>query len=114
MTVTYTWSIEQLDVAPAIGALSNVVSQIHWRLLASDGANEAACYGDQILPPPDPTGFSPYASLAEGAVIACLESRINAGADEDRPTVAQLRQDLANILAAKAAPQAGPLPLPWE
>ena len=114
MTVTYTWMIEQLDVAPAVGELSNVVSRIHWRLLASDGANGADTFGDQILPPPDPSGFSPYASLTEGAVIACLESRIDAGADEDRPTVAQLRQDLANILAAKATPHTGPLPLPWS
>ena len=114
MTVTYTWKIEQLDVAPTVGELSNVVSKIHWRLLATDGANGADTFGDQILPPPDPTGFSPYASLTEGAVIACLESRIDASAGEDRLTVAQLRQDLANILAAKAAPHTGPLPLPWE
>lgn len=114
MTVTYTWKIEQLDVAPAVGGLSNVVSKIHWRLLASDGANGADCYGDQILLPPDPNDFSPYASLTEGAVIACLEGLIDANAGEDRLTVAQLRQGLAGILATKAAPPPGPLPLPWE
>ena len=116
MTVTYTWKIEQLDVAPAVGGLNEVVSRIHWRLLASDGANGADCYGDQILPPPDPSDFSPYTSLTEEAVIACLESRIDASAsaDEGRLTVAQLRQDLAGILAVKAAPHAEPLPLPWE
>lgn len=114
MSVTYTWKIEQLDVAPVVGGLSNVVSKIHWRLLASDGANGAECYGDQILLPPDPSDFSPYASLTEVAVIACLESLIDANAGEDRLTVAQLRQGLAGILAAKAAPHTEPLPLPWE
>jgi hypothetical protein len=113
MTVSYTWKIEQLDVTPAVGELSDVVRRVHWRLLASDGSSEADVFGMENLGTPTPEAFIAYPSLVEADVIGWLEETIDAKAGEDEPSVEGMKQGLAGILAARAADVVAPAPLPW-
>lgn len=113
-TVNYTWHIEQLDAAPTQGELTNVVSKIHWRLFGNDGINLMDDYGDVLLAGADPEDFTPFEELSEETVIDWLEAAIDARADDEELTVAQLRSRLAGMLAAKRTPAVVPLPPPWN
>ena len=114
-TVTHTWRIERLDVAPTEGELTNVVRKIHWRLFAADGINTTDVYGDIPLGSADPAAFALFAGLTEATVIGWLEAAIDARAaeGEEVPSVAQMRTGLAGILAAKRAPAIVPMDVPW-
>jgi hypothetical protein len=111
--ITYNWKIERLDCAPSVNELSNVVRKIHWRLFASDGINTSDLYGDILLGDADPEDFTAYESLTEAEVVAWLEAAIDARADEEEPSVPQMRSGLAGILAAMRTPAVVATPLPW-
>lgn len=112
--ITYTWKIEQLDASPIDGELTNVVRKIHWRMAATDGVNTTDAYGDTPLSAADPEVFTAYPELSQSTVIAWLEAAIDARAGEGELTVAQMRTNMARMLAAMAAPAIVPLPVPWE
>ncbi len=112
-TVSYTWRIERLDAAPVEGELTDVVRKIHWRLFATDGTNSTDTYGEVPLGSANPEEFTPYQELAEATVIAWLEAAINSRAGEDEPSVDQLCNGLAGVLAAKRTPTIVPMSLPW-
>lgn len=112
-TVTYTWRIERIDAAPTEGSLSDVVRQIHWRLVATDGINTVDAYGDVPLGAAAPADFTAYTELTPATVITWLEAAIDARAGDEEPTVEQLRSGLAGVLAAKRTPAIVPMPLPW-
>jgi hypothetical protein len=112
MAITCNWKIEQLDVAPSEGNLSNVVCRVHWRLLASNGTQEVDTFGDLRLGPPDQSAFINYSSLTKATVVQWLELAINARVDGE-PTVEQLKQSLAARLAPATAAFPVPTPLPW-
>jgi len=113
-TISYTWRIEQLEVAPEEGELTDVVHTIHWRLLATDGDHTVDTYGSVPLGLPDSSDFTNYPDLTSEIVTAWLEEAIDSRAGEEDPSVAQLHSSLAGMLAAKRTPTTVPLPLPWE
>ena len=114
MTVTYEWKIEQLDVLPSTESLSNVVHRVHWRLCATDGGEVADFHGAATLSPPAEAAFVDYSGLAHNTVIEWLEAAIDAKAtaNDGEGSVAQMRSDLA-VMLATAASRAVPMALPW-
>jgi hypothetical protein len=112
---TYTWRIEQLDVVPVHGDLVNVVQNIHWRMVATDGTNTTSAYGDIPVGAADPSDFTIYEDLTEATVIEWLEDAIDERAisDGDR-SVEELRQALAATLAAMRTPAVVAMPTPWS
>lgn len=117
--ISYTWEVEQLDVAPAIGALTDVVHKVHWRLHATDGHGTISFYGDVPLAPAEQSAFVPFDTLSEAKVIEWLEAAIDARAgalsddDSSEPTVAQLKAQQAGALHAMRSPATTARPLPW-
>ena len=55
MAINYTWNVKRCDVFPTKSGKSNVVHNVHWRLTATDDANNdsdgnpitAEMYGSQ-------------------------------------------------------------------
>lgn len=113
-TVTYAWRIERLDAAPREGRQRNVVHNIHWRLLGTDGVNTLDLYGTVPLSEPNPKDFTPYDELTEESVVSWLEAAIDANAGAENATVAQMRESLARMLAAQRKPSVVPMPAPWD
>jgi hypothetical protein len=116
-SIAYQWRIEQLDSAPSANNLSNVVRRVHWRLLGNDGENTAELYGELMLAPPSPEAFTPYDELTQEQVGQWVEETIDARAaveDSGERRVAQLREGLAGILAARRTPPIVSNPLPWQ
>ena len=80
MSITYTWSFPQFDVAKAEDGLTDVVKTIHWRYDAVDGDYSAGSYGSVGVGAPNPTDFIPYSSLTEAWVIAAVSESVDVSA----------------------------------
>jgi hypothetical protein len=103
--ITYTWTILQLDCAPAENGLTNVVKVIYWELTGQDENGVSASMSNSYpLPSPTPEAFTDYVTLTEETVIGWLESNLDVG---------YLQTVITNEIASKYNPPITPLPLPW-
>jgi hypothetical protein len=104
---TYTWKIEQLVCIPSIDGQTNVVSMVHWRIKATDGANNAEVYGSQLLNFDAKSAFINYADLTKDVVVGWVQEAM--GIDD----VTRLQEALNKRLESLANPPVVSLPLPW-
>ena len=82
MSITYTWSFPQFEVAPSDDGLTDVVKVIHWRYDAADGSFSAGAYGTVALGAPDPAAFTPYADITQQWAIDAVSASIDLPAVE--------------------------------
>lgn len=107
-TTTYSWTLPQIDVAPSLDGLSNVVTCIHWRLKGKRGANSAETYGTVELPQPTGSaGFIPLASLTEAQALEWVTDRLG----DDRVT--ELKASLIASLDDLESPSVVAMAPPW-
>ncbi len=99
------WNISQLDCKVSEDNLSDVVFNVHWRCSATEDGYSASVYATCSLPSPDPTNFTPYASLTQEQVLGWIWAN---GVDKDATEAAVLQQ----IENQKNPPVVAP-PLPW-
>lgn len=104
MSITYAWSIAQLDCKPELGGFQNVVTTVHWRLIGTDGNHSADVYGSAALSSPKEP-FTAYANLTAQQV----EGWVQAALGEEQ--VQEYRAAIASQIES-AAPAARPS-LPW-
>lgn len=76
MTITYTWKISEIECIPAQGDLSNVVTNVHWRLDGTDGNNFSGVYGVTSLNAPTEGNFTAFEDLTEQQVTGWLETAL--------------------------------------
>lgn len=107
MANTYTWKIEQLDCIPSVDGQINVVSNVHWRVSATDGTNTTEIYKSQPLTFDGTKAFVNYADLTKDQVIGWVQEAMGIDA------VTRLQQILDNQLKALANPPIIKPPLPW-
>lgn len=106
--LTYSWAFPQIDVAPSLDGLSDVVTSVHWRLIGTRGADTAENYGTVTLPPPVVSaGFIPLASVTEAQAQAWVEGSLG----EER--VAALKVAILAALDEKASPSVVAMAPPW-
>ena len=106
MAINYLWDVKTCDTYPTKSGKSNVVYNVHWRLTATDDANNdadgnpqtAGAYGSQSLDTSDLSSFTNWSSLDAAKVQSWVETAI--GADE----VAELKSGLDNQIAEKITP----------
>lgn len=96
MTIQYTWSFPQLDVAPSDGVLNDVIKTVHWRLDATDGPYSAGDYGSVALNAPQPEAFVPFDGLTEEKLIEWVSAEFDLEA---------IQQSLVGQIAAKKNPK---------
>tara|TARA_R110002020_G_scaffold358198_1_gene570445 strand:+ start:201 stop:527 length:327 start_codon:yes stop_codon:yes gene_type:complete len=93
--------------------LKNVVNQINWKRLATEGTEGEAnyyyadVYGVMSLTSPDPNDFVLYENLTEADVDAWLNKM-----NEPRPS--QIDEQLAKNINLQKNPVEETLPLPWS
>ena len=88
MAIKYTWDVSTCDTYPTKSGKSNVVHNVHWRLTATDDANndsdgepiKAEIYGSQGLDTSDLSSFTNWSSLDAAKVQGWVEAAL--GADE--------------------------------
>ena len=99
------WSIGALDCKVSEGDLSDVCIVAQWQCSDTVDGYSASVYATCSLPSPDPTNFTPYASLTQEQVLGWIWAN---GVDKDATEAAVLQQ----IEMQKNPPVVAP-PLPW-
>jgi hypothetical protein len=103
MANTYTWNITNMTCLPNVDGYSDVVVQVTWKCVGTDGTY----FGEQydinsfIF---DPSNFTPYADLTQEEVLSWVWATVDQTAIES--VVAAQIVNLAN-------PPVVALPLPW-
>ena len=101
------WKIVHLRIRPLYKEKRDIVTEIHWRLEATEQGHQAAVYGSLALPVNNLEAFIPYDSLKEADVIQWVKGVL--GADK----TAELEQSLRQQLAMKLEPEIFEAELPW-
>jgi hypothetical protein len=104
MATTYSWQINQLDTAPQLDGLSDVVVTVHWTRIASDGKYSASSYGAMGCQTPSDTDFTAYPDLTQEQVESWLDEGLDVAAID-----AGLDVQIENLIN----PPIIILPLPW-
>ena len=107
MAISYTWDVSKCATYPSKSGKSNVVHCVHWRLIASDDANNdadgnpqtAEVYGSQALDISDLSNFTNWSSLNASTVQGWVESAL--GSNE----VTALKAGLDATIAEKVSPK---------
>ena len=73
---TYTWQIKNLDYVVSDNDQPNVVTNIHWKLLGSNGTYSSEVSGVQFVAFDDEKSFVKYEDLTEQKVIKWLSSSL--------------------------------------
>jgi hypothetical protein len=73
MSISYTWSINQLECYPEHDNHTDVVFVVHWRRQATDGTHTADISSSQSVTLDPDASFTAYADLTEAQVIGWLE-----------------------------------------
>ena len=106
MAINYTWDVSTCDTYPTKSGKSNVVHNVHWRLKATDDANNdsdgnpqtAEAYGSVGLDTSDLSSFTNWSSLDAATVQGWVEAAL--GADE----VTAMKASLDAQIAEKITP----------
>jgi len=106
MAISYEWNVSTVDTYPTKDSKSDVVHNVHWRLTATDDANNdadgnpqtASVYGNQGLDTSDLSSFTAFADLTASDVQGWVEAAL--GADK----VTELKASLDAQIAEKITP----------
>lgn len=106
--VNYAWVLGPLDVKLAKEGLANVVYNVNWRLVGTDGDYSAIVYGSCGVPAPSPDAFTPYDQLTEAQVQSWVEEVL--GAEQ----VAAYKDGIASQIERQKNPVDASLQPPWQ
>jgi len=99
MAISYSWNVSTVDTYPTHNSQSDVVYNVHWRLKATDDANnDAEVYGSQTLDTSDLSSFTAFADLKASDVQGWVESAL--GAEK----VTEMKSSLDAQIAEKVTP----------
>jgi hypothetical protein len=108
MSTTYNWVINQLDTAPSLDGLTDVVVVVNWTRTAEQFVGgepiNVSCYGTMFCQTPSSTDFTAYPDLTYEQVCSWLDSGLDTNAID-----LGLDQQIENIIN----PPIIVLPLPW-
>tara|TARA_R100000773_G_C4205153_1_gene106311 strand:- start:597 stop:941 length:345 start_codon:yes stop_codon:yes gene_type:complete len=84
MAINYEYDVSTVDTFPTKNSKSDVVHKIHWKILATDDANNdangnpqtATVYGSQSLDTSDLSSFKDFADLKSSDVQGWLEKAL--------------------------------------
>ena len=106
MAIGYTWDVSIVDTYPTKDSKSDVVYNVHWRLIATDDTNKdsegeywtATTYGSQDLDTSDLSSFTAFASLDAAKVQGWVEAALTSD------TVTAMKASLDAQIAEKITP----------
>jgi len=101
-----TWTVSTMERTLTDGALSDVVTILHWQVTDSDGDHSGRCYGTVGLEAPDADSFTAYADISEADAIAWAKAAI--GDDQ----VAAYEASVASQIELSKNPVSG-TGVPW-
>ena len=86
MAIGYTWNVSKVDTYPTKDSKSDVIYNVHWRLIATDDTNKdsdgnnwtATTYSSQIVSTDDLSSFINWSSLTNADVQGWVETALTA------------------------------------
>ena len=101
MAITYTWNCTTVDTYPTKSDQTDVIFNVHWRLVGVDDTedeNTGDSYGVVSLDTEDLSTFTAFADITEADVIGWVEAALG----EDQ--VAALKASIDTQIAEKITP----------
>lgn len=106
--VSYVWALGPLDVKLAGNGLTNVVYNVNWCLIGTDGDYSASVYGSCSVPAPAADSFTPFEQLTESQVQLWVETALGA------ERVAAYQDGISKQIEIKKNPVDASLQPPWN
>lgn len=91
----YTWFINAMERLPSEGGQNTVVSNVHYKVVATDGINSVSNCGTQPLTYTAGNPFTDYASLTEAAIIGWVQEAMKT--EEINAIYANLDSQIKNL-----------------
>ena len=107
MAITNTWSVVQMDAYPEYEDETDVVFNVHWTLVGTDGTYNGSVYGSVGVSLDEGSTFTPYADLTEAQVIGWVQAALG------EEQVASYEANVAQQIADQIDPPVVTPPLPW-
>lgn len=107
MTITNTWAVVQMDAYPEYEDETDVVFNVHWTLVGTDGTYSGSVYGSVGVTLDEGSTFTPYADLTEAQVIGWVQAALG------EEQVASYEANVAQQIADQIDPPVVTPPLPW-
>lgn len=105
MAITFEFKIKQLEVAPMLGDLENVVTRVRYDYVGTDENGVTSTFvGATPMPAPDSKSYKPFDQLTEVDVISWLEEVA------DKP---HMQERITKGIQAQITPKNVDMPLPW-
>lgn len=105
--VTFTHAITGLTCKPSVGGLFDVVINVQWLCLGTDGVFSTSMSGNTDLPDPDPVAFKPLEDLTKEVVLNWIHTHTD-------PTVlAYCTDQITRWILEQHAPPIVHVPVPW-
>ena len=106
MAISYAWDVSTVDTYPTKDSNSDVIYNVHWRLTATDDANDdadgnaqtAGVYGSEGLDTDSISSFVAFGSLDAAKVQGWVEAALTAD------TVTAMKTKLDAQIAEKITP----------
>ena len=106
MAISYAWDVSTVDTYPTKDSNSDVVYNVHWRLTATDDANDdvdgnpqtSGVYGSQGLDTDSISSFTAFGSLDAATVQGWVEAALTAD------KVTEMKSSLDAQIAEKITP----------
>ena len=104
MAIGYTWNVSTVDTYPTKDSKSDVIYNVHWKLIATDDTNKDSngnfwstdMYGSQVLDTSDLSSFKAFGSVSTSDVQGWVEAAI--GSTEITAMKAQLDAQIAKMI----------------
>lgn len=106
MTITYTWSVVQMDAYPQQDGETDVVFTVHWTLGGTNGTYSGSTYGSTSVTVNPAEPFTPYEDLTESQVLDWVWA---AGVDKESQEA-----NVATQIENQINPPVVTPPLPWQ
>jgi hypothetical protein len=93
-----TWDVAALDATKTVGSLSDVVTEVHWTAIDTDGDHTGSLYGSVKLADADSGSFTAYEDITKDNAIAWAKAAL--GSDK----VTRIETDIAAQITESKTP----------
>jgi len=107
MNIVNTWNVVSMDAYPEYEDETDVVFNVHWTLVGTDGTYNGSVYGSVGVSLDEGATFTPYADLTEAQVIGWVQAALG------EEQVASYEANVAQQIADQIDPPVVTPPLPW-
>ncbi len=107
MAINYSYEVRELEMAPLLDGLSEVITRVRFTYTGVDAETgySGSFFGATPIPAPNTGSFTPLASLTEAEVIEWVKVSHPVG---------HMQEQIQKQIDRQITPKYEPVPLPWN